>query len=100
MYNLHEFALDCDFVFHISTHRDLSIFLYDDAVLNIFKSLLTADSPVQQLSYDTTFNLGDFYLSVLLFRETEFNELPVCGVMCVVNKMQSDLTALLVPRIV
>jgi len=32
---------------------------------------------VVQLTYDTTFNLGDFYLSVLLFRETDFEGEPV-----------------------
>lgn len=32
---------------------------------------------MQQLTYDTTFCLGDFYLSVLLFRETEFDPSPV-----------------------
>ena len=31
----------------------------------------------QQLTYDTTFCLGDFYLSALLFRATEFENSPV-----------------------
>jgi len=30
-----------------------------------------------QLTYDTTFNLGDFYLSILLFWQTEFVGAPI-----------------------
>ena len=29
------------------------------------------------LSYDTTFEMGDFYVSVLTYRQTEFEEMPV-----------------------
>ena len=36
-----------------------------------------AEMPTVQLTYDTTFCLGDFYLSVLLYRETEFDPSPV-----------------------
>ena len=32
---------------------------------------------MQQVSYDTTFCLGDFYLSVLLFRHTDFQPSPI-----------------------
>jgi MULE transposase domain len=81
LYNLHELALDIDFVHDIHTFPDLSVILYDPSILAIFKSLLstsqTPDLPLQQLSYDTTFNLGDFYVSILLFRETEFTDNPV-----------------------
>ena len=38
--------------------------------------LLKSPSP-QLLSYDTTFQLGDFYVSVLSFRHTLFKEAPV-----------------------
>ena len=68
LFNLHKFAHDYDFVKHITTLPDLG------AIVEIFRSLLSSSSstnnPMQQLTYDTTFNLGDFYLSVLVFRES------------------------------
>ena len=40
--------------------------------------LLQAASNIPQLlSYDTTFQLGDFYLSAFLFRHTTFSSSPV-----------------------
>ena len=43
-----------------------------------FDRVLTLDSDSPQLiSYDTTFKLGDFYVSVLAFRHTLFTECPV-----------------------
>ena len=36
------------------------------------------DLPYQCLSYDTTFDMGDFYLSVLTFRQTEFENTRSC----------------------
>lgn len=81
LYNLHELAQDSDFVHKITTYPDLEVIMYDRRIIATFKSLLstswTSDYPMQQITYDTTFNLGDFYVSVLLFRETEFNENPV-----------------------
>jgi len=78
IYNLHDIAFDSKFVKSIRTFPDLEVIIYDDATMAVFKSLLGgSDVPVVQLSYDTTFKLGDFYLSVLLFRETEFVENPV-----------------------
>ena len=51
--------------------------MHNRKLVDVFNSLLDAAAPLQVVSYDTTFNLGDFYLSVLLFRETEFIENPV-----------------------
>ena len=59
VFNLHELAYDTDFVHHITTFPDLSVILYHPDLVNIFKSLLRPNSPTQQVSYDTTFNLGD-----------------------------------------
>ena len=80
LFNLHEIALDGNFVHRITTFPDLEIFLYNPQLLSTFKNLVcTCETclPVIQLLYDTTFNMGDFYLSVLLYRHTEFNESPV-----------------------
>ena len=40
-------------------------------------SALSLKSRGQLLSYDTTFNMGDCYVSPLLFKHVAFNENPV-----------------------
>lgn len=51
---------------------DLMIFCFQDELLEKLKSVLNRrDLKPQQLSYDTTFLLGDYYLSFHVFRETE-----------------------------
>ena len=81
LYNLHEFAVDSNFVHHITTYPDLEVFLYHPDILKHFVTTLTTDDhttkPTQQMSYDTTFNLGDYYLSILIFRDTSFESSPI-----------------------
>ena len=73
LYDLHEFAADSDFIHKIVTNPDLHIIMYSRAVIDLFIDLSSrnADHPVQTLFYDTTFCLGDFYVSVLLFHNTD-----------------------------
>lgn len=48
---------------------------YDNKLVSILKKLIgRQDLPAQMLTYDTTFKLGDFYLSALIFKETEFSD--------------------------
>ena len=62
----------------IETHPDLLCICGHNGVLEEFDRVLTLDSESPQLvSYDTTFKLGDFYVSVLSFRHTLFIECPV-----------------------
>ncbi|XP_065642124.1 uncharacterized protein LOC124806987 [Hydra vulgaris] len=77
LYNLHELAYDTNFIHNIITFPDLVVVMYSDETLQIFQQVLKLSQLPQQLSYDTTFSLGDFYLSVLLFRETEFDQSPI-----------------------
>lgn len=79
LFNLHEIAYDLGwFVKKINTYPDLLVILGDDRMLNLLNNLIQVDSKLPQLlSYDTTFQLGDFYLSPLLFRHTLFSESPV-----------------------
>jgi hypothetical protein len=76
IYNVHELAYDSNFIQQIHTFPDLSIIMYDPEVLATFRRVIRLPG-VQQLTYDTTFTLGDFYLSVVLFRESEFVSAPV-----------------------
>ena len=82
LYNLHELALDLpDFVHSIHTHPDLVCVCGSKQLLDEFDRVLVLQSPGHQLlSYDTTFQLGDFYLSTLTFRHTLFENDPVIPV--------------------
>lgn len=79
MYNLHELAYDLGgFVKRIITYPDLIVIFGDSRMLQELDNILLVESKCPQLlSYDTTFQLGDFYLSPLLFRHTLFSESPV-----------------------
>ena len=79
LYNLYEMAIDLpDPVHTIHTHPDLVCVLGRRAVLDEMDRVLLHNAPSPQLlSYDTTFQLGDFYISVLCFRHTLFKEAPV-----------------------
>ena len=78
-YNLHELATDIpDFVHMIQTHPDLVCIVGQKKILQELDQVLLLDSQSSQLlSYDTTFQLGDFYVSTLCFRHTLFKEAPV-----------------------
>ena len=79
LYNLHEIALDMpEFVHKIETYPDTLCVCGHKAILDEFDKVLLLHSPSPQLmSYDTTFQLGDFYVSVFTFRHTLFKESPV-----------------------
>ena len=79
LYNLHELAYDLSgFVHTIRTYPDLIIVCGLHTLSTELNQVLMADSPLPQLlSYDTTFQLGDFYLSAFLFRYTLFSSSPV-----------------------
>jgi hypothetical protein len=96
LYNLHEIAQDLDSVHYIQTFPDLSVIMYSPKLMLIFKSLLSKstppDLPLQQLSYDTTFNLGDFYVSILIFRETSFTQTPVIPLAFMIHERKLTTT--------
>ena len=78
LYNLHEMAYDLNgFVLKITTYPDLVVICAIQSMLNDFETVLELNAHLQLLSYDTTFKLGDFYVSTLLFRHTLFTTSPV-----------------------
>ncbi len=110
LYNLHELAYDISpFVISIKTFPDVLIVCGHSSLSEELNSLLQVESESPQLlSYDTTFQLGDFYLSAFLFRHTIFSSSPVipCLFLLHERKFQScheELMreiALRVPRLV
>ena len=78
LYNLHELAYDLDgFVLKISTYPDLVVICAMKSMVVEMEGVLQSHAMPQLLSYDTTFQLGDFYVSTLLFRNTFFTSCPV-----------------------
>ena len=78
LYNLHELAYDLDgFVYKITTFPDLVVICGLKAILLEVDRIIKVKSqhPIL-LSYDTTFKLGDFYVSILLFKHALFVEAP------------------------
>ena len=77
--NIHEIAYDLpDFVWTIQTYPDLIVVCGMKDIMDQMDRILQIESQSKQLfSYDTTFNLGDFFVSPLLFRHTIFKESPV-----------------------
>ena len=69
LYNLHELAVDLPgFVHVIRTHPDLICTCSNKELLDELDRVLLVQSPTPKLlSYDTTFQLGDFYVSTLAF---------------------------------
>ena len=77
IYNVHEMALDMEnFVHHITTFPDMVIVCGLKQVLEEMELVLGDGGIDQLLSYDTTFTMGDFYVSVLIFRHTFFLKNP------------------------
>ena len=79
LYNLHEMAYDTSgFVRKIETYPDLVVICALQKVMDELNRIIQAqlDIPIL-LSYDTTFSLGDIYVSPLLFRHVLFDSSPV-----------------------
>ena len=58
------------FVHYITPYSDLSVIMCNTNIIKMFKATLNftnpSEAPTQQVTNDTMFNLGDFYLSILL----------------------------------
>ena len=88
LYNLHEIATDNpSFIHKIETYPDMVCVCGRREILNEFEKVLLLQSPSSQLlSYDTTFQLGDFYVSALVFRHTLFQEAPIIPAMFLLHE--------------
>ena len=91
LYNVHEVAYDlAGFVTKITTYPDLIFVCGMYALEQELDKLLQSPMPSPQLlSYDITFQVGDSYLSQLLFRHTAFISSPVMLLIQERKKFQS-----------
>ncbi|RWS22943.1 uncharacterized protein B4U80_13462, partial [Leptotrombidium deliense] len=94
IYNLYELAQH-DFeetILEIKIHPELIIVFTHPVIITlanrlIRESYIDAELP-QLLSYDTTFNLGDFFVSVLVMRNTDLVDDPMFPVMFMNHNQQ------------
>ena len=87
LYNLHEIAYDIPgFIWKISTFPDLVCICGLQEIVDELNRVLVLDPSSQLLSYDTTFKLGDFYVSPWIFRHTLFKETPCIPAMFLIHE--------------
>jgi hypothetical protein len=76
--NIHELAYSSPgFVKYIATYPDLVVVCGSEFMQAELKQVLSLNSVDQLFLYDTTFSLGEFYVSPLLFRHVAFEGSPV-----------------------
>ena len=66
-----------DFISHLSIHPNVIVRMSAQPPMESLESLMRLSCSFVTLHYDTVFNLGDFYLSTLLFRHSVFKDQPV-----------------------
>ena len=87
LYNVHEIAYDIpNFIWKITTFPDLLCICGLEEIISEFDRVLHVDSKHQLLSYDITFQLGDFYVSPLIFRHILFQENPCIPAMFLIHE--------------
>lgn len=89
LYKLHEIANDIPgFIWKITTYPDLICVCGLHEILEELEKVvaLKATPGTQLLSCDTTFQLGDFYVSPLTFRHTVFKERPCIPAMFLIHE--------------
>ena len=94
LYNLHEMAYDrCGFVRKIVTYPDLVVMCALQNLTEELNRLVLAelDLPIL-LSYDTTFSLGDIYVSSLLFCHVLFDSSPVVPAAFLLHERKFECT--------
>ena len=89
LYNVHELAYDLNsYVIKVSTYPNFVVICGLEQLIQQLNTLCDIKSSVQQqlLSYDTTFQLGDFYVSPLLFQHVMFSTSPVIPALFLIHE--------------
>jgi len=87
LYNLHEIAYDIPgFTRKITTFPDLVYICGLQEILEEADNVLSMGLNNQLLSYDTTFQMGDFYVSPFIFRHIIFTENPCIPAMFLIHE--------------
>ena len=92
LFNLVELTYDIqDYTHRMFLVPELGVVLGHRAMLQEFRAVLcTKGQQPQLVSYDTTYNLGDFYVSPLLFSHTLFEGAPVTLVAFLIHEKRTQ----------
>ena len=77
IYNTHELAYEGGFILFLSTYPDLCVVAGDVEMVKELNNVIQLRDEDLLLSYDTTFNLGEFYVSPLVFKHVVFEANPL-----------------------
>lgn len=84
------FHLD-DYVHQLTIYPDLQCFVANkELLMELNKNLQVKSNEVPLLSYDTTFLIGDFYVSVLVFKHVWFECSPTIPVAFYIHDRKSE----------
>lgn len=87
IYNLHELAYSVPgFVRKIVTYPNLICVCGLEEIVEEMNRILLLNENGQLLSYDTTFQMGDFYVSSLIFRHLLFEQQPCIPVLFLIHE--------------
>ena len=81
-----------DFITHITLHPRIVVHLMSSPLLDSLKLIVNVSSDPVLLHYDTVFNMGDYYMSTLTFRQALFVGNPVipCAFLIHSRRYHSD----------
>lgn len=89
---LHIIHTDLKFVKKIETAPDLSVIAYDDELVQELNDMMSVYDGTVLVAYDTTFNVGDFFLSVLLVKHHLLKSEPVVPVIYMFHDRKFETT--------
>lgn len=94
LFSLYEAALHTNAIKRITLWPNLLVYVGHDSSIQLAKELLginRKDKSLRQLlSYDTTFNLGDFYVSPLVMRNVLMEGDPIFSVMFLLHERKYE----------
>ena len=84
--NLFSMAYEDEFIHYISVFPDLVLVCGNTLLIQELELIIKSRDNAILLSYDTTFNLGEFYVSPLLVKHVAFMEMPVIPILFLVHE--------------
>ena len=91
---LHVIHTDLKFVKKIETAPDLLVIAYEDDLVQELNDMMSVYDGSVMISYDTTFNVGDFFLSVLLVKHHLLKSEPVVPAIYMFHDRKQETTHL------
>ena len=92
IYNTHEIAYEGGFIHHIVTYPDLTIIAGSQGILDELNTVIKLKDKEFLFSYDTTFSLGEFYVSPLVFKHTLFDKNPLVAALFLIHERKLQET--------